>query len=270
MGQAKRSGAGHGGYVSIACPGEPSTVMRSAVRSAVRRMLRLDADLSGFHALCRRSASHRDAATMRFGRLLRGASLFEDVVKIICTCNVGWSQTVAMLDRMVTAWGVPTGADQSRAFPTPEGLAGVGAARLKRIARLGYRAEFVHRLACDVVKGKLDLDAIEQFDGPSGALYEQLRQIHGVGDYAAAHLCMLLGRYDRLAVDTELKRFLAGRHPRRRWTPASLRGCYDEWHPYQFLAYWFELWREYTQRHGEADQWRPEEVRGRITSRPGR
>jgi hypothetical protein len=31
--------------------------------------------------------SHRAAARLRFGRLLRSASLFEDIVKVICTCN---------------------------------------------------------------------------------------------------------------------------------------------------------------------------------------
>ena len=33
-------------------------------------------------------------------------------------------------------------------------------------------------------------------------------QIHGIGDYGASNLCMLLGRYDCLAVDTEMIRFL--------------------------------------------------------------
>jgi len=285
------------GNVSVRSRATLAPGQRAGVRSAVRRMLRLDEDLSGFHERCRRCSSYRRAADLRFGRLLRSTSLFEDIVKVICTCNVTWSQTVAMVDRIVSAWGVPASDHHAlRGFPTPQRLARVRPAALKRTARVGYRADFICRLVRDVVAGTLDLEAIERFSGakpravddaPSPALssrnpdggpcmqnpsqlsdrlYKMLRRIPGVGDYAAAHLCMLLGRYDRLAVDTEMVRFFKHRHPRQRFTPASIRACYDRWHPYQFLAYWFDLWGDYTDRHGEADQWRPADVGRRITS----
>jgi 3-methyladenine DNA glycosylase/8-oxoguanine DNA glycosylase len=251
--------------LTVSLAGGPAAKQRSAVRAAVRRMLRLDEDLSGFHRRCRRSETHRQAAEMRFGRLLRSASLFEDVVKVICTCNTSWRQTVSMVQRITDAWGVPTPEGAGRGFPTADLLAEVPAATLRRVAGVGYRAEFLHRLARHVVDGRLDLETIEHFTGPSDELYKMLRTIHGVGDYAAAHLCMLLGRYDRLAVDTELRRFLQERHPRRRFTPRTLRRYYDHWQPYQFLAYWFDLWSDYTLRHGQSHEWDPEQVGRRIT-----
>lgn len=240
---------------------------RKPVCRAIRRMVRLDEDLSDFHAFCRETPSHRRAAELGFGRLLRSASLFEDMVKVICTCNVTWRQTVTMIDRIVSRWGPPTDLPGRHGFPTAARLARTSARQLREQARVGYRADFIHRLARDVADGRLDLDALETFEGTSDELFRRLRRIHGIGDYAAANLCMLLGRYDRLAVDTEMMRLLRQRHPRRRWTPRSIRACYERWHPYQFLAYWFELWHDYIDRHGQSDQWSPDDTGRRITTR---
>ncbi len=80
---------------------------------------------------------------------------------------------------------------------------------------------------------------------------------------------MLLGHYDRLAVDTELKRFLKQRCPDQELTTAAMRQAYDEWAPYQFLAYWFELWQGYSSVHGPADTWHFDDQGRRITTQPG-
>lgn len=252
--------------VRVTSPVRVSTDQRKRVGAAVARMLRLDERFAAFHARCLASATHRTAADLRFGRLLRSPTLFEDIVKVICTCNTAWRQTVAMVDHLVRHWGVPVEGSDARGFPTAERLASVRLADLKEKARVGYRAESLHRLAREVADGRLDLTAIERFAGPTGDLFHQLKRIHGVGDYAAGHLCMLLGRYDRLAVDTEAVRFLKDRHPRRKWTPATIRDYYAAWHPFEFLAYWFELWQDYVRQHGESDQWEPEVTGRRITT----
>jgi 3-methyladenine DNA glycosylase/8-oxoguanine DNA glycosylase len=239
----------------------------ATVVQAVRRMLRLDEDLSPFHDLCRQSPTHRRAARTHFGRLLRSPSLFEDIVKVICTCNVAWRATMTMVERIVRHWGVPTGDGRGRGFPTPAGLAAVSPAELQRKARVGYRAGCIHELACRVAGGLLDMDELEHRPGSADERYHRLRQIRGVGDYAASHLCMLLGDYSRLAIDTEMLRLLKQRHPRRRFTPGAIRACYRKWHPYQYLAYWYELWSDYVGRHGRADLWSPVDVGPRITSK---
>jgi len=238
-----------------------------AVVAAVRRILRLDEDLSPFHVLCRRRPSHRRAAMSRFGRLLRSESFFEDLVKVICTCNVGWGQTVGMIERIVAHWGIPTTDGCARSFPTPDRLARASVADLRRLARVGYRAPFIRDAARAVAEGSLDLIALEHFDGPADERYRRLRAIRGVGDYAASHLCMLAGDYTRLAVDTEMVRLLRARYPRTRLTPARIRDLYRPWHPYEYLAYWYELWSDYVRRHGQSDQWSAADQGTRITSR---
>lgn len=255
--------------ILVEIPGALLSSERSQIRAAVRRMLRLDEDLAEFHARCRASATHAYAAESGFGRLIRSASLFEDIVKVICTCNVTWRQTVAMVDALAGHWGVPatSPSNGARGFPTPNRLARVRESSLKRIARLGYRAPFIQHLARDVTEGRLDLEAIERFDGSTDELCRLLRQIHGVGPYAAGNLAMLLGRYDCLAIDTEMVRLLRILHPGRQWTPAAMRAHYEAWRPYQFLAYWFELWQDYTARHGQPREWQPEQVGRAITTR---
>lgn len=265
------------GRITITTPQALPPARAATVRQAVRRMLRLDEDFSRFHLQCRSSSTHADAVSIGFGRLIRGATLFEDIVKVICTCNVTWRQTTSMIKAMVSSWGTPVlpaaeesspDTSSSRAFPRPAQLARVRASTLKKRARVGYRAEFIQRLARDVTDGRLNLAELEQFDGPSAELHKRLKTIHGIGDYGAGNLCMLLGRYDRLAIDTEMARLFRHRYPGRQWTPARMKAHYDAWAPYQFLAYWFELWKDYVERHGQADQWWPDAAGSQITRAP--
>lgn len=251
--------------VQVESKARVSPAQRTAILGQVRRVLRLDEDLSRFHALCRGRDGYRPAARGRFGRLLRSATLFEDMVKVICTCNVAWRQTTAMVEKLIACCGVPDDGGRPRGFPTPRRLAAVPATRLRAEVRVGYRAEFIHRLAGDVVAGRLDLDAIERFAGAGDDPFRTLKKIHGIGDYAAANLCMLLGRYDRLAIDTELIRHVRTHHPHLGAEPAAIRAHYDAWQPFAFLAYWYELWSGYARTHGAADSWSPETTGARIT-----
>lgn len=222
-------------------------------RSAIaRRMLRLDEDLSGFHAICRTQPGFDTAAAMRFGRLVRSASLFEDIVKTLCTCNTTWRQTQQVVARLCQCYGPAD--DVGRAgFPTPANLAAVGDRRLARETRCGYRAAWIHRLAVDAAEGRLDLPALEQQAAdpavPTAELVRRMRQIHGVGPYAAANLCMLLGRYEHLAIDSEMRRLYRTAGPGGRpLSDAGLRARFQPFGPWAFLAYWYELWNDHTVR----------------------
>lgn len=259
-----RQGAGRNLHVT--CSACLAAEERARVRAAVRRMLRVNEDFADFHRRCRSTPSHRQAARVKFGRLLRGADLFEDIIKVICTCNVAWRQTVAMVEHLVAHWGIPTDDGCGRAFPSAPGLARVPIAELRRKARVGYRATFIQQTARSVAEGRCDLDALSGFEGSSDDLMRELRQLAGIGPYAAANLCMLLGRYDQLAIDTEMKRLLADRFGHGDPTPAKIRAHYAPWAPYQFLAYWFELWQDYTRRLGRPEHWTPEDIGRKITT----
>ncbi len=225
---------------------KPSRPQAAAIRRSVRRILRLEEDLSSFHAICKRHPSLDGAAQKRFGRLIRSATLFEDIVKVICTCNITWKQTVAIVESIVQHYGIPTRNDPAvRCFPGAERLAAARVSGLKNRCKLGYRAPFVLELAREIASGRLDLSTFENNGLSSDELFKELRTIKGVGDYAAGNLLMLLGHYDRLAVDTETVRHFKALFPRRNPTPTNIHRHYKAFQPYAFLAYWYELWTDY-------------------------
>jgi len=233
-----------------------SPAQRDAIHNAVGRMLRLDENLTPFHDLCAADPQLRPIAERRFGRLLRSESLFEDIVKTMCTCNITWRQTVSIVRRLVERHGTPAANEPARrAFPTPDQLASVKADELKSGCGLGYRSEWVHTLARQVADGSFDLGRCENEEMPTDELYKLLRTIRGVGDYAASSVCMLLGRYDRLAIDTELIKHYRDRFPRRKPTPTNIRKHYARFCPHDYLVYWWELWNRYRDETGHPTSW---------------
>ena len=252
---ARRRG---GEAIRIEVPGEKSLTggqSRGAL-SAARRMLRLDENLTEFHGMCARQAELRPVAEMRFGRLLRSPTLFEDVVKTMCTCNITWRQTLSVVKRLVEHYGNPAVNNASvRAFPKPGRIAATSEKELKEACSVGYRADWIVTFARQVVEGEFDVAKCEDTGLPTDELYRHLRTIRGVGDYAASGLCTLLGRYDRLAFDTVLMDHYRRRFPRRKATAANIKKHYARYHPYEYLVYWWELWNRYLDETGQPTSW---------------
>lgn len=206
-------------------------------------MLRLDIDLTPFHARCRAAGPpFEQAPDLGFGRLLRAPTLFEDVVKVLATTNTTWSGTRAMIGRLVGLAGV------DGAFPSPAEVAALGAGRIRSEARWGYRAPHLAGFAEAVASGALDLSSWESWTGPTAELEREIRAVPGLGPYAAAHVLALLGRHDRIGVDTVFRSFVRRRYfPKARRPPADRRllAVYEAWGEWRSLAYWFDLWYDH-------------------------
>ena len=215
------------------------------ITGAVGHMFRLDEDLTEFYAFCQQRGGAWTRITSGLGRLLRSPSMFEDVVKTICTTNIQWGGTVRMVQGLVSAHGAcyPGDAD-IRAFPTPQVIAALAPDAFAGTVRLGYRADYIHTLAVRVASGELKLEAWQDAATPTPDLKKALLDIKGVGNYAAATLLMLLGRYDELAVDTAFRRFVSrkyfdGQPP----SDDEARAVYEDWGRWKYLAYWFDIWQ---------------------------
>ena len=214
----------------------------------VRRMLRLDEDFAEFYHMVDRLGDWQLDLKPGGGRLLRCPTLFEDLVYTICTTNINWAGTIRMVDRLVNRLGITfPAADEEldqpdrRAFPTAEAIAAAGVERLKQETGLGYRSDYVWELAVSVVEGRLDLQSFEEPGKPTKTLLRELLQLKGVGNYAAATILMLLGRYEHLAIDSELrafttKKYFQGEMP----TDAQIREIYEPWGKWKYLAFWFD------------------------------
>jgi len=221
------------------------------VERAVRHILRLDQDLSSFYA---QVADDRDLSWVAegAGRMLCGASVYEDVVKTICTTNCAWSATIRMVDALVAHLGEPAlGAEAplTHAFPTAEAMASVPESFYRETVRAGYRGTYLAALARDVAEGVLDLEALGTAtpeELPDDALEARLLTLPGVGPYAAAHIMMTLGRNSRLILDSWTRPTyarLAGRS--KPVADATIRRRFRRYGPHAGLAFWLFVTRDW-------------------------
>lgn len=240
---AQSGSAGKRVRIAVDAPVQLAPTEKSYIQTAVKRMLRMDEDLSGFYAICAARGEPWSHASTGLGRLLRSPSVFEDLVKVILTTNVQWGGTKRMAAELVNQYGAVWSGDPSiHAFPSPAAIAADDFVTFQQRVRLGYRAASIHTLACSFAAGDLADRDFEDSDVPSEELRRRLLAIRGIGPYAAASMLMLLGRYDFLPVDTVFMDFM-----KRRYfsggdfnLPEAL-AIYSDWGRWKYLAYWFEM-----------------------------
>lgn len=213
---------------------------REFLRSRVQWMFRADEDFGEFWELCRGHAVLRHCRSERTGALLRCATVFEDVVKTMTTVNCSWTNTKLMVTNLCRMFGEPCAGDgEAFTFPTPERLAVVTVDDLKA-AKLGFRARYILEFVRRVVDGDLDLDVWCR-ERDSEALRSSLLGVKGVGSYAANHLLMLLGHYDQIPCDSEVREYL-GMSPKAAQKEVERAAVkrYGHWGQFAFLAFKFE------------------------------
>jgi 3-methyladenine DNA glycosylase/8-oxoguanine DNA glycosylase len=172
--------------------------------------------------------------------------LFEDTVKTILTTNTSWSGTIRMTESLVTQFGDPLpGHDDQFSFPNPDRIASSNEQTLRNETRLGYRAPYILDLARQIASGALDIEELKSSKLPSDELHKELTTIKGVGDYAAANLMMLLGRYGNLPIDSwALKMVSQEFFNGDPISPDQVREVFDPWGEWKGLAYWLWDWSE--------------------------
>jgi 3-methyladenine DNA glycosylase/8-oxoguanine DNA glycosylase len=232
------------GGVSVELDEPLSEAEVAEVKCHVEWMLGLGQDFSAFYALARQEPKLAHVEKRAQGRVLRSPTLFEDTVKTILTTNTSWAGTIRMVKALVGQFGTPLPADPTRrAFPTPDQLAATDTDVLRSATGLGYRAPYVLELSRAVASGRLNLEGFKAANMPTPELRQQLLAIKGVGDYAAANLLMLLGRYDFVPVDSWALKIVS--HEWYEGQPVSrteVEAAFEHWGVWKGLAYWFWDW----------------------------
>jgi len=220
---------------------------REEVSRKVWWMLGLGEDLRPFYELARGEPALAHVEAQALGRLLRCPTFFEDLVKTILTTNTTWAGTVRMVSALTSRLGDPLPTDPSRnAFPTAAQIARAGEDALQAMG-LGYRTSALAALARQVADGALDLESMKDNNRSSADIYHRLRQIKGVGEYAAAMALMLLGCYDYLPVDAWARKLVARQwHGDQPVGPRQVEAAFARWGRWKALAYWFWEWEEET------------------------
>lgn len=237
--------------VELFTRGKPSATRLSEFTSAARTILHLDLDLRPFHERMNSDPATTWIARARAGRMLRGETFFEDVVKMILTTNCSWSLTETMNSRLVDAFGaeVDSGAGMTtngRLFPAAAAIADSSEDFLRREVRLGYRAPYVLELARRVASGALDIESYRTADLPAIELQRALRGIKGVGEYAASNLLKLLGRFDSLGLDSWCRAKFAELHNGGTTVPDSeIEAHYARFEEWKGLVMWLDVTRDW-------------------------
>jgi 3-methyladenine DNA glycosylase/8-oxoguanine DNA glycosylase len=211
--------------LAVACNGFPD----DAASEILRRVARwVSAEWDPEAAIAALGSSFADEAALVArggGRMLCCSTFYEDFIKAVLTINTSWSSTCRMTTALVAEPG-------DGAFPLPEALVDYGEERLRRIAKLGFRAPTV----VSATRRMLDDGAIdpEGNGAPDRLDHDYLVSLKGIGPYAAAHCRMLLQDFSRIPVDSVVVAHLRERHDT---TPAEFIAARTECGAYLGLGY---------------------------------
>lgn len=223
----------------------PSPDLRKKIRDAVTWIFRLDEDLSPFYEAIRQDSGLSWAVGA--GRMIRCQSVFEDVIKTICTTNCSWSSTERMVNALVMRLGEPARATKGeplKTFPSAYVLAMADDSFYRDIVRAGYRTKYIKAISEQVAFEDLDLEVLRK-DHQAGLSDEEVEQcllsLPGIGPYAAAHIMMMLGRYSRLILDSWTRPTYARIMGRESISDAEITRRFKQYGAYAGLAFWLTL-----------------------------
>jgi len=219
---------------------EAAKVLRDA-----RRILRLDDDLREFYLATETDPDFSWVGKQGAGRLLRSPTVFEDLVKMICTTNCSWALTLKMVVGLVEHLGRESN-DGRKSFPPAEEMAAMPLEFFIEQVRAGYRAPYLKELAGRVASGELNVEDWLSSGLPTSELIKQIKGVKGVGNYAAENLLKLLGRYDGLALDSWTRaRFFEIRNNGRKANDKKIARYYARFNEWRGLALWLDVTRDW-------------------------
>ena len=211
----------------------------------IRHMLRLDDDLETFYNEMSHEPEFSWIAAEGAGRLLRSPTVFEDLVKMMCTTNCSWALTEKMVHGLVNELGEP-GDDGRKTFPTPQAMAKKSEKFYRDKIRAGYRSPYLQELSQRVASGELDVESWLKTDLPHDQFMKELKRVKGVGNYAAENLLKLLGRYDGLALDSWTRaQFAKSRNQSRPASDKKIARFYARFRSWKGLVLWCDMTRHW-------------------------
>lgn len=211
----------------------------------VRHMFRLDDDMNSFYSTVAAEPDFSWIAAEGAGRLLRSPTVFEDLVKMMCTTNCSWALTEKMVAGLVNELGRESD-DGRKTFPTATAMAEKSEKFYRDKIRAGYRAPYLQELAQRVVSGELAVESWLKLDLPHEQFMKELKRVKGVGNYAAENLLKLLGRYDGLALDSWTRaQFAKSRNNGRVASDKKIGRFYSRFNAWRGLVLWCDMTRHW-------------------------
>ena len=161
--------------------------------AVLRRVLALDDDLGELWAACDRVPGLRWVRPAGVGRVLRSATVWQDLVGVLAGTRASYRSTQAMVGALVG----------DGPFPGPRQVLGAD------LSRWGYRAPWLRALAGQVAAG-WDPEGLDDPALPDDEVLRRVRALAGFGPFAAAQMVPLLGRPRPPVLDGWLREALGG------------------------------------------------------------
>ena len=235
-------------HVRVTVPRELNQTETAKVMRDARHILRLDDDLQPFYLATGVDPEFSWIGVQGAGRMLRSPTVFEDLVKMLCTTNCSWALTQKMVTGLVENLGRETSDDgeKRRSFPTAAAMAEMPLKFFVDEVRSGYRAPYLKELAGRVASGELNVEEWLTSPVSTAELIKQIKGVKGVGDYAAENLLKLLGRYDGLALDSWTRaKFFQVRNNGRKANDKKIARYYSRFNEWRGLALWCDMTRDW-------------------------
>jgi len=224
---------------------ELTDVVAGRIVRDVRHMMRLDDDLQAFYVAMSADADFAWITNEGAGRLLRSPTVYEDLVKMICTTNCSWALTEKMVTALVSELGRASDVGR-KTFPDAKTMSEQSAAFYRDRIRAGYRAPYLKELAQRVASGELDVESWISSEAPLPDLIKEMKTVKGVGNYAAENLLKLIGRYDGLALDSWTRaQFAQKRNQGRAASDKKISRFYSRFDSWRGLALWCDMTRHW-------------------------
>jgi len=219
---------------------------RATVQVISRRMFHLDANLAPFYAMIADDPDLHWAARGA-GRFLASPTVFDDVIRTICTTNCAWSATERMIAALVELGG--------GAFPDAQTLAKTPDRWFVNRAKMGYRGPYLRSIAKSVVRGDVDMASfLPEVGRNDDDVEEALRELPGVGPYAAAHIMQLLGYHRRLILDSWTRPKYLELSGKKRAKDSTIEKHFARYKQFAGLAFWLYVTRTWHESQGNLTQ----------------
>ncbi|WP_168733493.1 3-methyladenine DNA glycosylase [Deinococcus sp. Arct2-2] len=237
--QLARLDIAYSGKITVAVETETKldTQDERAVTDLIATYFAFEWDLSPCYAEVANDPTYAFIGERGLGRLLLAPTMWENLVKTLFLTNTHARHTTAMAAKFCTLGDL---FDEGHAFPTPEQVLTYTLDELEQQTGAGYRAKYIRALAAATASG-FDPESLRNRSLGYDDIYEQIRGFQGFGPYSASYVLKLLGRFERVSIDTVMRRYFKEITGQHNATDHDIHAHYERFGAYQGLVAWWEV-----------------------------
>ncbi len=223
--------------VTVHSENQLTTEDKTYVNEFIANCFAFNWDMSRCYAKVADDATYSFIKEQRLGRLLLAPNMWENLVKTQFLTNTHARHTTAMAAKFC-ALGDPFG--EKHAFPTPEQVLAKSLDQLERQTGTGYRAKYICSLAEAIASG-FDPESLRNPALGDREIYDRVRSLRGFGEYSASYVLKLLGRFERISIDTVMRRYFKEIAGKENATDDDINAYYERFGEYKGLVAWWEV-----------------------------